>query len=204
MDSLIQDIRFALRSLRRRRVFAAVTITTLALSIGAGTSIYSVVDVVLFRALPYRDPGRLVAIWQTDSTRKKQPILAANWDRIPLDYTDFIVWRAKQTSFSAVGAWSGFGAMLETPRGPEQGYGTRVSPGLLELLGVKPILGRTFLPGEDVVGGPRVTMLSYETWRARFGSRRDVLGTSVRFDDVPYEIIGVLPEGFTLERGKPT
>jgi putative ABC transport system permease protein len=203
MNSLIQDLRFARRSLFRRRLFAAVAITTVALSIGAATSIYSVVDAVLFRALPYRDAGRLVAVWQTDSTRKKQPILAANWDRVPLDYTDFITWRAKQTSFSAVGVWSGFGAMLAGQDGPEQVNGVRLSPGLLELLGVQPILGRTFLPGEDVEGGPRVTMLSFETWRSRFGSRRDVVGTSIRFDDVPYQIIGVLPEGFTLERGTP-
>jgi putative ABC transport system permease protein len=203
MESLILDLRFALRSLRRRRLFAAVAISTVALSIGAATSIYSVVDAVLFRALPYRDAGRLVAIWQTDSTRKKQPILAASWDRVPLDYTDFITWRARQTSFSAVGVWSGFGAMLAAQDGPEQVNGGRLSPGLLELLGVEPILGRTFLPGEDVEGGPHVTMLGFEAWRSRFGSRRDVLGTSIRFDDVPYQIIGVLPEGFTLERGTP-
>lgn len=203
MDSLIQDLRFALRSLRHRRVFAAVAITTIALSIGAATSIYSVVDAVLFRALPYRDAGRLVAVWQTDSTRKRQPILAANWDRVPLDYTDFITWRAKQTSFSAVGVWSGFGAMLAGQDGPQQVNGTRVSPGFFEMLGIHPILGRTFLPGEDVTGGPHVTMLSYETWRARFGSRRDVVGSSIRFDDVPYQIIGVLPAGFALERGAP-
>jgi predicted permease len=203
MDSLIQDLRFALRSLRHRRLFAGVAITTVALAIGAATSIYSVVDAVLFRSLPYRDSGRLVAVWQTDSTRKRQPILAANWDRVPIDYTDFITWRAKQTSFSAVGVWSGFGALLAGQDGPEQVNGTRVSPGLFEMLGVTPILGRTFLPGEDVVGGARVTMLSYETWRSRFGSRRDVVGSSILFDDVPYQIIGVLPEGFTLERGAP-
>lgn len=203
MESLIQDLRFALRSLRHRRLFAAVAITTVALSIGAATSIYSVVDAILFRARPYRDAGRLVAIWQTDSTRKRQPILAASWDRVPLDYTDFITWRAKQTSYSAVGVWSGFGAMLAAQDGPQQVNGSRVSPGLFELLGVQPILGRTFLPGEDVVGGPHVTMLSFETWRSRFGSRRDVVGSSIRFDDIPYQIIGVLPQGFTLERGTP-
>ncbi|HTJ22758.1 MAG TPA: ABC transporter permease [Gemmatimonadaceae bacterium] len=204
MDTVLLDLRFAIRSLRRRPVFASVAITTVALAIGTATSIYSVVDAVLFRSLPYRDPSRLVAVWQTDPERKRQPVLAANWDRVPLDYTDFITWRARQTSFTAVGVWSGFGAMLAGAEGPEQVNGSRVSPGLLEMLGVQPILGRTFLPGEDVVGGPHVTMLSYETWRSRFGSRRDVVGRSVRFDDVPYEIIGVLPEGVSLRRGAPT
>src|SRR5512143_3378229 len=203
MDTLLFDLRYAVRSLRRRPIFAIVAIATVALAIGAATSIYSVVDSVLFRSLPYRDAGRLVAVWQTDPDRKGQAVLAANWDRLPLDYTDFITWRAKQTSFTAVGVWSGFGAMLASSDGPEQINGSRVSPGLFEMLGVRPILGRTFLPGEDVVGGPHVTMLSYETWRSRFGSRRDVVGRTTRFDDQPYEIIGVLPEGFSLQRGAP-
>jgi putative ABC transport system permease protein len=203
VDSLFLDLRFAIRSLRRRRTFAAVAITTIALSIGAATSIFSIVDRVLFRSLPYHDASRLVAIWQTDSSRKKQPVLAAMWDRVPLDYTDFITWRSKQTSFDAVGVWSGFGAMLERPDGPEQVNGARFSPGLLELLGVRPALGRTFLPGEDILGGPRVTMLSHESWLSRFGGRTDIVGSFVRFNDLPYQIIGVLPRGFTLERGKP-
>ena len=202
MDTVLQDLRFAARSLRRRPTFAAIAIATIALSIGAATSIYSVVDGVLFRSLPYHDSRRLVAIWQTDTVRKKQAILSAFWDRTPLDYTDFITWRAKQTSFDGVGVWSGFGAMIAGARGPEQVTGTRVSPGLLEVLGVRPIIGRTFLPGEDVVGGPHVTMASYETWMSRYGGRRDIVGSLIRFDDTPFEIIGVLPRGFTLERGK--
>jgi putative ABC transport system permease protein len=203
MESLVQDIRFALRSLRRRPTFAAVALLTIALAIGSATSIYSVVDGVLFRSLPGRDAGRIVAIWQTDESRKKQAILAANWDRVPLDYTDFITWRATQKSFAGVGVWSGWGWRLTNEQGQEQVAGGRVSPGLLEMLGAVPVLGRTFLPGEDVPGGPRVTMLSFEAWQARFGGRRDIVGQTVRLDETPYQIIGVLPEGFTLERGKP-
>ena len=203
METVLFDLRFAARSLRRRPTFAAIAIATIALSIGAATSIYSVVDGVLFRSLPYHDARRLVAVWQTDSVRKKQAILSAFWDRTPLDYTDFITWRAKQTSFDGVGVWTGFGAMIPGAHGPEQVIGTRVSPGLLELLGIRPLIGRTFLPGEDVIGGPRVTMASYDTWMSRFGGRRDVVGSFIRFDDTPYEIIGVLPRGFTLERGQP-
>ena len=203
MDSLLLDIRFALRSLRRRPVFAAVAIATLMLSIGAATAIYSVVDGVLFRSLPYHDAGKLVAVWQTDEVRKKSALLSASWDRMTLDYTDFINWRAKQTSYSSVGVWAGFGTMRTDATEPEQVNGGRVSPGFFEMLGVHPILGRTFLPGEDVLNGPHVTMMSYETWMTRFGGRRDVVGSIVRFDDKPYEIIGVLPEGFTLQRGRP-
>src|SRR4051812_35181263 len=181
MESLISDLRFAARSLRRRPTFAAVAIATIALSIGAATAIFSVVDGVLFRSLPYRDAGRLVGVWQTDPDRRAQSLLSANWDRVPLDYTDFLLWRSQQKSFTNVGVSSGFGAMLPGDRGPEQVIGTRVSPGFFELLGVQPMLGRTFIPGEDVLGGPHVTMLSYEAWASRFGSRPDVVGSTVRF-----------------------
>ena len=203
MESLLLDLRFAARSLRRRPVFAIVSILTIALSIGAATAMYGVVDGVLFRSLPYRDAGRLVWVWQTDEARRKQAVLAANWDRVPLDYTDFLVWRERQRSFSGVAVWSGFGAMMPGVNGPEQIVGTRVSPGLFELLGVAPILGRTFARGEDVVGGPRLLMLSFESWQTRFGGRPNIVGSTIRLDGNPYEVVGVLPEGFTLERGKP-
>lgn len=203
MDTVLLDIRFALRSLRRRPTFATVAIATIALSIGAATSIFSVVDGVLFRSLPLHDAGKLVAIWQTDSIRKKSPVLAASWDRFSLDYTDYLNWRAKQTTFSAVGVSSGFGAMRTDGPEPEQVVGARVSPGYFEMLGVRPILGRTFLPGEDVFGGPSVTMISAEVWQSRFGGRADVVGSTVQFDGKPVRIIGVLPAGFTTQRGKP-
>ncbi|HEY4304855.1 MAG TPA: ABC transporter permease [Gemmatimonadaceae bacterium] len=203
MDSVLLDIRFALRSLRGRPVFAAVAIATIALSIGAATAIFSVVDGVLFRSLPYHDAGKLVAIWQTDSTRKKSPVLAASWDRFGLDYTDYLHWRAKQTSFSSIGVSSGFGAMRTDGNEAEPVVGSRVSPGYFDVLGIHPMLGRAFVVGEDAPGGPRVTMISAELWRSRFGARTDVVGSSLTFDGEPYEIIGVLPDGFTIERGKP-
>lgn len=203
MRSLVADLRFAIRSLRRRPTFTAVAVAVIALAIGSATAIYGVVDGVLFRSLPYRDPGRLVAVWQTDPARRAHPLLATSWDRTVLDYTDFLVWRARQTAFTGVGAWTGWGAILTTADGPERVEGTRVSPGLLELLGVRPLLGRTFLPGEDVPGGPRVTLLSYESWRTRFGGRPDVIGTTLQFDGARYEVVGVLPPGTTLARGRP-
>jgi predicted permease len=203
MDTLLQDIRFAMRSLKRRRTFAIVAIASIALSIGAATSIFSIVDGVLFRSLPYHDSGKLVSIWQTDTIRKKQALLSANWDRVPLDYTDFITWRERQTSFTAVGVSSGWGALRTDGPAAESVIGARVSPGFFEMLGVHPVLGGTFLPGEDVVDGPCVTMLSYEAWTSQFGAKNDVVGSFVRFDDQAYEIVGVLPAHFTLARGKP-
>jgi putative ABC transport system permease protein len=203
MNSVLFDVRFAVRSLRRRPVFAAVAIATIAIAIGAVTAIYSIVDGVLFRSLPFHDSGRIVAVWQTDSVSRGQPLLAAGWDRAPLDYTGFLVWRDQQTSFDGVGVWTSFESLIPGAHGPELVDGLRVSPGLFELLGVHPVLGRTFLPGEDVLGGPHVTMVSYETWQSRFGGRGDVIGSSISLWDLPFTIVGVLPRGFTLERGKP-
>src|SRR5438046_7837550 len=197
MDSLLADIRFATRSLLRRRTFAVVAIGTIALTIGAATSIFSVVDGVLLRALPFRDPGQLVAVWQTYPQWLKEPILARNWDRIPLNYGDFIRWRQKQTVFTGIGLYAGQSMILPGSAGPELVIGSRASPGLFEILGAKPVAGRFFLPGEDVIGGPHVTVISHEAWESRFGSRRDVIGTTIAFDRVPHTIVGVLPTGFS-------
>src|ERR1051325_5079221 len=119
LDAVRLDARFALRSLRRRPVVAAVAVGTLALSIGAATAMFSVVDGVLFRSLPYRDAGRIVRIWQTDEVSRRQSVISAGWDRVPLDYTDFLVWRERQRSFEGVAVWSGFGATMAGPGGRE-------------------------------------------------------------------------------------
>jgi putative ABC transport system permease protein len=202
IDTLRSDIRFALRSLRRRRTFAIVAIATIALAIGSATSIFSVVDAVLFRGLPYRDPGRLVAIWETRPQWKKEPILAARWDRVTIDYGDYLPWRRHQTVFTQVGLWSTSEVMLSGDAEPEIATTTRVSPSIFDVLGVKPELGRLFLPGEDVIGGPHVTVLSHESWQHRFGGRRDILGRVVEFSGVPYTVVGMLPPGFSLHRGE--
>ena len=202
MDSLLQDLRFAARSLSRRPLFASVAVLTIAISIGASTSIYSVVDAVLFRSLPYRDVGRIFAVWQTIPSWRKEPILAYMWDRVVVSYPDFRNWRDKQTSFEAVGAWATRSVMLSTDDHPEQVSTTRISPSLLDVLAVKPLMGRTFLPGEDVLNGPRMTLLSHDAWQSRFGGRRDIVGSTVRFDSIPYTIVGVLPRSFALVRGQ--
>ena len=130
MDTLLADLRFAARSLFRRRAFAVVAIATIALAIGSATSIFSVVDAVLFRSLPYRDPGRLVAIWQTHPQWRKDPILARGWDHIPLDYGEFLEWRRKQTVFSSIGLWAGASFVLTNESESEQVDGVRVSPSM--------------------------------------------------------------------------
>jgi predicted permease len=203
VEQMISDARYAVRVLLRRPAFAIVAIATIALSIGATTAIYSLVDSVLFRSIPGRGPGQLVAVWQTIPEWRGQPTLASWWSEAPLDYQDFRNWRARQTSFSSVAAWTGGGATLWTEGHPEQVLLTRASPSLFTVLGAVPALGRFFLPGEDVYEGPHVAVLSYGTWQSRFGARRDVIGRAVLLDSVPYEVVGVLPQDFALVRGEP-
>jgi putative ABC transport system permease protein len=200
---LLQDVRFALRTFARKRAFATIAIATLALGIGAATSIYSVVDGILFRPLPYRDAGRLIAVWQTYPQWLKEPILRRSWDRIPLSIPEFWDWRATQTSFSSVAIWSGGAMMLGDGDSREQVRQTLASASLLDVLGVRPALGRFFLPGEDVVGGAPVTVLSYENWQSRYAGDPGVLGRAVHFDEGTYTVIGVLPKGLSLTHGDP-
>ena len=186
-------------------MFASVAILTIAISIGAATAIYGAVDTVLFRSLPYRDPGRIFAVWQTIPSWRKEPILAYMWDRVVVSYPDFKNWRDKQTSFTAAGAWATRAVMLSTDDRLEPVSTTKASPSLFDVLGVKALIGRTLLPGEDVVNGPHVTLVSYDEWQSRFGGRRDIIGSVVRFDSIPYAIVGVLPRDLALVRGqRPT
>jgi putative ABC transport system permease protein len=215
--SLRQDLVFAIRTFRRRRTFAVVAITTIALGIGAATSIYSVVDGVLFRPLPFREPARLIAVWQTYPHWVKDPLLSRLWDRISLSIPEYRDWRATQTVFSEVGLWGSSGTSMSRggPPGanaaPEIVNVIRASASLLAVLGVSPALGRYFSPNEDVVGGAAVAMISYEAWQSRFQRDPGVLGKSVWMDGPafpsnapavtrPYTIIGVLPKGLSLSR----
>ncbi|MEO8140965.1 MAG: ADOP family duplicated permease, partial [Gemmatimonadota bacterium] len=202
MMTLAQDLRFALRTLRRRRAFAAIAIVTLALGIGAATSIYTVVDGILFRPLPFRDAGRLIAVWQTYPHWKKEPILRRSWDRIGLSIPEYIDWRGAQKSFRNVAIWGTDGRTLGEGASRELVGLTMASASFLDVLGVEAALGRFFLPGEDVVGGAPVTVISYDNWQSRYGGDPSVLGRAVHFDDGTYTIIGVLPRGLSLDHGE--
>jgi putative ABC transport system permease protein len=202
MTWILQDIRFALRTLRRRPLFTAVAVTTIALGIGAATSIFSIVDGVLLRPLPFREPARLVAVWQTFPAWKKEPMLAYMWDHITLSLPEFRDLRDKATSFASVGAWAGGSVLLVDGDKTEQVTTLRVSATLLDVLGVRPYLGRMFLPGEDVPNAPPVVLVSYEQWQSRYGGRPDILGTVVHFEEKPQMIIGVLRPRFTIGRSE--
>jgi hypothetical protein len=199
MNSFLQDLRFTLRSLRRRPVFAAVAIITMALGIGATTAIYSIVDGVLLRPLPFRDTGRLVQIREIFYDWKGNPVFGSMWDRIPLAVDEFETVRDKGTSFSSVGMWSGASLTLnESGSAREELRGAKTSASLLGVLGAQVVRGRDFNRGEDVVGGPKLAMIGYEYWQRKYGGRDDAVGKFIADDDASYEIIGVLPKGLTL------
>ncbi len=188
MGLLSQDVRFALRVLRKNAGFTVLAMLTLALGIGATTAIFSVVNVLLLRSLPYQDPGRLVLV-STASAR--QPAAGG-----PFSYARFQQLRDHSRSFSRIAAFT-FDTFTLTGRGdPEQLNGARASAGFLEVLGVRPALGRAFRPEEDQPGGKLVAILSDGLWQRRFGGARDIVGQTLTAGANVYTIIGVMPPRF--------
>jgi predicted permease len=200
MSWIFRDAYIAVRSWRRRRTLATIAIATIALGIGAATSVYSVVDGVLLRPLAFAQPERLIAIWQTFPDWKKSDILASSWDRITLSLPEFRDLRARQTSFLDIGIWSSRRSLLTRGDKTEPVRTVRASASLLGTLGVSPLLGRTFSRDEDTPTGPRATLVSYETWQARFGGDQQIVGRVVMLDDEPFTVVGVLPPGLKLGR----
>ena len=197
---MLADLKFALRTLIRRRTFFIVAITTLALGIGAATSIFSVVDGVLFRPLAFAEPGKLVTVYQTYPEWRNQPILARTWENITLSVPEYRDWRAQQTSFSDVAIYNTSSFVMRGQDAPELVPVYQTSASLLTVLRKTPVRGRDFLPGEDVPNGPRVALVSHEAWHARYGADSAIVGKTVQFETHAYEIIGVLPPGLSIRR----
>ena len=186
VESLIQDLRYGLRMLLRSRGLTAVVILALALGIGANTAIFSVVNTVLVRPLPYPEPDRLVWFWES------QP----NLTQAPFSPADFLDFQSQNQSFAQMAVVRRLSFNL-TGQGPaERVPGMVASPNIFTLLGVQPILGRTFVPSEGAFGAPRVAILTYGFWQGHFGADRSVAGRTINLDGQPVTIIGVLPAAF--------
>src|SRR3984893_3995793 len=183
------DLRFAARMLRKSPGFASVAVLTLALGIGANTAIFSVVQGILLAPLPYSEPDRLVLMWQYNQTLKHP---------ISVSYPDFLDWQRNAGSFQQMAAFGSQDRDLTGPAQPEHLTGEQISSGLLNTLGVKPILGREFSPDEDMRGGAPVVIISQRVWRDRFANSPAARGKSVSLDGVDYTVIGVLPSDFRL------
>ena len=182
-----RELRQAVRTLGRAPAFTAAAVATLALGIGASTAVVSVVDGVLLRGLPYRDPAQLA--WITERH-------VEGGERLP-SYPTFRDWQAQAAAGVAGMAFvRGETALLRGEAGPEALLSGYVTPGFFSLLGTRPLLGRTFRPDEERGGAGRVVVLSYPLWRERFGGDPAIVGQTIDVDSVPTTVIGVMPRGF--------
>jgi len=190
LEKMARDVRFGTRSLMRSKGFSITTIGVMALCIGATTCLFTVVRSVLLKPLPFRDPERLVAVYE--HFRNQQPYN-------PVAAGDFLEWRAKTHGFEDMAAWQHTSFNLSSERNelPEVARAAAGSWNLLSVLGVEPALGRTFREAEDRVGGDAVVMLSWSLFQRRFGGDPSVIGRQIRLDAKPHTIIGVLPSWFT-------
>lgn len=186
MENWLQDIRYALRQLRKSPGFAVTAILILSIGIGASTAIFGFVDAALIRPLPYANPDRLVDVAET----------AAVFPRSNISYYDFLDWKKLNEVFSSFDAYNQSGYLLRTSSGTEPVAAVRVSSGFFRTLGVAPILGRDFHDGEEQLQAPQTAILSYSTWLKRFGGRKNVVGETVSLSGNTYAIIGVLPQTF--------
>ena len=190
MRVLMQDLRFALRQMAKRPGFTSVVVLTMALGIGANAAIFSVLDGVLLRPLPYRNPEGLVKVWSR-FTGIGMPN-DQNWVSAP----EFRDYQQLNRSFSDLAAIDTESFNLGVKGSPQRLIGANVSPGLFAMLGAQPLMGRTFLAEEAQPGREHEVILSYALWRRVFASNPNVIGTTLDIDGVPYLVIGVMPAGF--------
>jgi predicted permease len=186
MESLLNDIRYALRQLRKSPGFAAIAIITLGLGIGANTSLFSVVNGVVLNRLPYPQPERLVTLSESKP----------NFEYGSISYPNFRDWQKNNRTFSSMAIYRSYAFSLTGSGEAEQVSGEFVSSDLFPLLGVKPDIGRSFAPDEDQIGAGPVALISSGLWRRKFNSSPDIVGKSITLDGRNYALIGVIPASF--------
>jgi macrolide transport system ATP-binding/permease protein len=186
LESFGQDLRFTFRQLVKNPGFSFTAILTLALGLAATLAIFSFVDAVLIRPLPYHKAARLAFVTESVTLLP----------RANISYPDYLDWKSRNDVFSSLDVWNQRGYMLSTPEGVQLVRGARVSDGFFRTLGVVPALGRDFYAGEDLPSAPHSVMLSYAAWQKRFAGRPDAIGQSVTLSGIPWTIVGVLPKSF--------
>ena len=191
LETLWLDIRYSVRMLLKNPGFTFISVIILALGIGANTAIFSVVNAVLFRSLPYEDPGRLVVIWGTN------PQIGREEASLP----DFVDWRNQAQSFEQITATTRQSFSFTNGEEPERLSGAAVTSDFFTTLRIRPILGRGFLPEDERRGAPRVAVLSYGLWQRRFGSAPDIVGQSIALNGRNYTVTGITPPHFWVSDG---
>jgi putative ABC transport system permease protein len=197
METILQDIRFAARGMRTRPGFTLVAVVTLALGIGANTAVFSVVDAALLRPLPYREPDRLVHLWEN------RP--AERFAKSEASYPDVLDIAASSRSLEAIAGYAGGAGMTATGAGrPERLAGTRVPTNFFDVLGVEPAAGRLFAEGDDAAGGEPRIVVDYDLWQRRFGGDPAAIGRSIVLNGTAYTVVGVLPRSFHFAKAQST
>ena len=192
IQDLILDVRYGLRMLAKGPGFTVVAVATLALGIGANTAILSVGKSVLYRAVPYKEPARIVAIWSKEVKR--------GWGEMQMSVPDLLDYQSRAHSFEALSGftWTDYKTFaLTSDSGAERIRGLAVMPGLFDVVAMRPLIGREFLP-DEFIGEKHVAMLGYDTWRARFGGDPGLVGRTVRVNREPYTVVGILPKDFEI------
>jgi predicted permease len=186
LESVVQDLRFTIRQLRKNPAFTFTAIAMVALGIGASVAIFAFVDAALIKPLPYQNPSRLLFVTET----------TPDIPRSNLSYPDYIDWKKLNRVFDSIDVYGQRGNVVQTATGMEMVDGARVSVGFFRTLGVSPLLGRDFNAGEDLPDTPRTLILSYASWQKRFGGKQEIIGQPITLDETPYTIVGVLPQNF--------
>ncbi|HEX6729067.1 MAG TPA: ABC transporter permease, partial [Pyrinomonadaceae bacterium] len=182
----MNDIRYSIRSLIKRPGFVAVAVITLALGIGANTAIFSVINAVVLRPLPYADPDRLVMVWETVAGNDRRSVAPGN----------YVDWRDQNKTFAGMSAAFNGNFNLTGDSEPERIDGATITSNLMDVLGVPAQLGRTFQPVDDSHGGHSVVLISDGLWKRRFGADQKIVGRSITIDEAPHTVVGVMPTGF--------
>src|SRR5262245_31649461 len=198
MQTLLQDLRYSARMLMKKRGITVVAVITLGLGIGANTTMFSVINGLLLRPLPFKDPGRLVHLVETAPK--------VGFETMGLSFTDFADWRARSRSFEQMALYEEDSFTLASGNATERAErveGASVTASLFPLLGVEAIQGRRFLEEEDKPGAAPAAIIGYGLWKGRFGGDPGIVGNSVRIDGVGVIIVGVMAEviGFPVDAG---
>jgi putative ABC transport system permease protein len=196
MIQFLTDIRFGVRLLLKAPITSAAAILSLALGIGGTTTIFSAVDAVLIRPLPYASPERLVLVSATSPMFNRAESTRRGGDLSPADFLDY----RNNSSFEGLAAVSTNAVRLTGDGAPEQAVAAQVSGNFFSLLGIKPVAGRLFLPSDDAPGQRAQAVLSQALWQRRYGARSDLIGRTINVSDQPVEVVGVAPAGFRFEQ----
>jgi predicted permease len=189
LETFVQDVRYSLRTLGRSRGFTLVTVLILALGIGANTAVFSVTSAVLLRPLPFPDPDRLVVLWKDFTT-------VGGRDQLMPESEDYLEWQRRSRSFDAIAALEDVSYNLTGDGEPERLEASRTTANLFSLLGMQPLLGRTFAPDDEGPGASPVVVINERLWLRRFGGDPNVLGRTMVLDGLNYTVIGVVPSDF--------